>query len=161
MKKEEYSIVELPAMTVASSLGFGAQPEAEAMGILLEWASMTGITGLNERRFFGFNNPDPVPGSPNYGYEQWIAVEEGTPDSQRVSIKSFPGGHFAVKDCKGLPMPDKWAELVQWVEDSPHEMVNGPCLEECLTPEYLLEPASVPDLLEEAMHFLLYIPVKG
>lgn len=160
MSENDFTVVDLPAMTVAISLGFGSQPETEAWGILLEWANMAGIVGLNERRFFGFNNPDPAPGSPNYGYEQWVTVDESSVGSSRVTVKPFAGGRFVVMDCMGFPMPEKWARLVQWVEDGPYEFGNGPSLEECLTPQYLLEPASMPDFPEEAMHFLLYIPIR-
>lgn len=158
--EEDFSVVDLPAMTVASSLGFGTAPEAESIGILLEWAAMTGLTGLNERRFFGFNNPDPSPGSPNYGYEQWVTVDEDITGSSRVTVKHFSGGRYVVMDCMGYPMPEKWAKLVKWVEDSQYEMENRPCLEECLTPEYLLEPATLPDKVDEGLHFLLYLPVR-
>ena len=27
-------------------------------------------------RLFGYNNPDPTPGSSNYGYDVWITVDE-------------------------------------------------------------------------------------
>ena len=160
MNDKDFTIVDLPDMTVASSLGFGTQPETEAWKILLDWANMTGLTGLNERRYFGFNNPDPTPGSPNYGYEQWVTVEPGTLGSNLVTVKPFSGGRYAVMDCMGLPMPDKWAKLVQWVQDGPYEMENRPCLEECLTPEDLFEPASMPDQVDEALHFLLYLPIR-
>ena len=46
-----------------------------------------------KHRLFGFNNPDPSAGSPNYGYEVWIVVDrdEMTPEDG-VEIKAIPGG---------------------------------------------------------------------
>jgi DNA gyrase inhibitor GyrI len=160
MNEVEFNIVDLPAMTVACALGFGKEPELQALGIITEWASMTGLSHLNNRRYFGFNNPDPTPGTPNYGYEQWVTVEPNTIGTGNVQIKTFPGGRFVVMDCVGLPSPEKWAVLVQWVEDGPYQMTAGQCLEECLTPQYLFEPATMPDNMDD-LHFLLYIPVAG
>ncbi|NIW49114.1 MAG: MerR family transcriptional regulator, partial [Gammaproteobacteria bacterium] len=62
-------IVKLEPMTIASTYGFGEQPEIEAWEKLLSWAREIGLS-LKDHRFFGFNNPNPSPGSPNYGYEQ-------------------------------------------------------------------------------------------
>jgi hypothetical protein len=56
-------------------------------------------------------------------------------------------------------MPDKWARLVQWVENSEYSLTKGPCLEECLTPHFLSDPSSMPDNPEKALHFLLYLPI--
>lgn len=160
MSDKKYRVVDLPSMTVASALGFGKEPENLAWGMITDWASMTGITDLNSRRYFGFNNPDPTTGSPNYGYEQWVTVEPGTRGGGNVEIKKFEGGRFVVMDCTGFPSPEKWAALVQHVENSSYHFKQGPCLEECLTPSFLFDPSSMPDNPETALHFLLYIPIE-
>ncbi len=68
------SIVQLPPMRVISAYGYGPQPEdlahaqmrafMQAQGLLPEYGT--------KYRHFGFNNPSPAPGSPNYGYEIWV-----------------------------------------------------------------------------------------
>ncbi|NNK92581.1 MAG: MerR family transcriptional regulator, partial [Acidimicrobiia bacterium] len=71
MTEGDVRIVELEAMRVAAALGFGPEPESEAWGKLMTWARATNhLDGT--QRYFGFNNPNPMPGSPNYGYEQWM-----------------------------------------------------------------------------------------
>ena len=73
--KLDVRIVQLEPLRVASALGFGPSPEAIAWEKILGWArqnglpdaASTGATGKPAPRFFGFNNPSPSPGSPNYG----------------------------------------------------------------------------------------------
>jgi len=49
---------------MASALGFGLSPEIEAWNKLLKWAGLKGLLeDLGNRRFFGFNNPDPSAGT--------------------------------------------------------------------------------------------------
>ena len=74
MSENEVRIEKLEPMQVASAYGFGEQPELEAWEKILAWAKEKGYADLSQHRFFGFNNPNPSPGSPNYGYEFWIVV---------------------------------------------------------------------------------------
>ena len=75
MDKLEVRIIQLEPMRVASTHGFGASPETLTWDKLTVWAKERGLwPGETPRRFFGFNNPDPSPGSPNYGYETWMTV---------------------------------------------------------------------------------------
>ena len=153
MNELEVRIVELVPMRVASAHGFGASPESEAWETLLQWATEE---GLLERpywpRFFGFNNPDPTPASPNYGYEQWLTVDESVTGTDRVEIKEIPGGRYAVARFKGLEFIGRvWKELVAWVEESPYEIGHQQCLEELLTP---------PDTPLNDYVFDLYLPVR-
>ena len=161
MSEIDVRIVTLQPTRVASTYGFGGGPEKIAWKKMIDFVKSKGLDRDGQvHRYLGFNNPNPAPGSPNYGYEQWVTVEPGTLGSNLVTVKPFSGGRYAVMDCMGLPMPDKWAKLVQWVQDGPYEMEIRPCLEECLTPEYLFEPASMPDQVDEALHFLLYLPIR-
>ena len=76
-------------------------------------------------RIFGFNNPDPSPGSPNYGYEQWIAVAGdfrppvGLPEG--VTMKELPGGHYAALESPGIPSPEKRGIIVKWINTSEYQ----------------------------------------
>ena len=81
--------------------GFGASPEELAWGTLLEWARASGLLDAElAPHFFGFNNPNPSAGNPNYGYEQWITVGPDVADGAGVTIKEFPGGLYAVARCE-------------------------------------------------------------
>ena len=73
MSELEVRIVQLEPMRVASAYGFGESPEDVAWTKLKTWMKET-LINPEEHRFFGFNNPNPSPGSPKYGYEQWITV---------------------------------------------------------------------------------------
>ena len=76
MSEIEVRIIKLDPMRVASIWGFGEQPENIAFQKLEPWATSRGIrNNPDEHRIFGFNNPDPHPGSPNYGYEIWVEVD--------------------------------------------------------------------------------------
>lgn len=135
MSEFEVRIVTLEAMRVASAYGFGEQPELQAWNTLLTWAKDQGIN-LEEQRFFGFNNPNPTPSSPNYGYEQWITFGPEVKSAEGIEIKEFPGGLYAVARCEGLQnIGDVWKQLVVWREDSKYQEAHHQWLEECFTPE--------------------------
>lgn len=127
-------IVELEPMRVAATLGFGPSPEAEAWAKLLRWAEEQGLLqGAQAHRFFGFNNPDPSPGSPNYGYEQWMTVDPQAQPCDDVEIKDVAGGRYAVTRCTLDEIGPAWQALVHWIEESQWHMGAGQCLEECIT----------------------------
>src|SRR5512135_1683298 len=114
-------IVQLPALRVASAYGFGESPEARAWQTLLDWARACGLADWSAHRFFGFNNPSPAVGSPNYGYEQWMTIDPGVVGSGAVTVKDFPGGMYAVTRCQGLEhIMRVWAELAAWAEAGPY-----------------------------------------
>jgi DNA gyrase inhibitor GyrI len=152
-------IVRLEPMRVASAHGFGASPEAQAWDKLLSWVKSNGLLeDLGAHRFFGFNNPNPSHGSPNYGYEQWMTLDASVKAGGEVQIKEYPGGLYAVARCKGVEtITPTWQKLVAWQEDSRYHMVHSQCLEECLTPQlFLAEGGEVP--FDELL-FDLYEPI--
>ncbi|MEN4041351.1 MAG: GyrI-like domain-containing protein [Anaerolineaceae bacterium] len=137
MNDLDVRIVRLEPMRVAAAIGFGPSPEELAWQKILSWADAQGLLKERERRrFFGFNNPNPSAGSPNYGYEQWITVEADTPESGEVKIKDFPGGLFAVTRCSLADIGDQWQALVKWCAGSRYTMSHTQWLEEALTPPY-------------------------
>ncbi len=76
MNELDVRIVRLEPMRVASFHGFGTSPEHEAARKLIAWAKPGSLLDApNKHRIFGFDNPCPSPGSPNYGYEFWITIE--------------------------------------------------------------------------------------
>ncbi|MFC2107876.1 effector binding domain-containing protein [Candidatus Bipolaricaulota bacterium] len=138
MVQLKVDIVDLPAMRVASALGFGKEPETQAWEMIRAFAEKAGIDQRAEENFtYGFNNPNPSPGSENYGYEIWLPVDSSVEAVEPVRIKQFPGGKYATTRFTGLSNIGRvWKELVAWVEDSPYAF--GPnccqCLEKALSP---------------------------
>lgn len=147
-------ILDLPPLHVASALGFGLNPEELSIQALRPWLEAYGV--LSEparRRFFGFNNPSPSLGSPNYGYEQWVTANLDEPGVGEVVIKTFGGGRYGVVRCRLEQIQETWAQLAAWLEDSRYRMGAHQWLEECLTPEALLRGDT------GAMEMDLYIPL--
>ena len=145
MANSEVRIVKLEPFRAASVHGFGETPEDEAWKKLEAWAKPKGLMDdLNEHPIFGFNNPSPSPGSPNYGYEFWIKVGPEVEPEGEVEIKDFPGGTYAILFCKvgGKPyetIPAAWKELALWIEESPYKTASRQCLEQHLETEGLPE----------------------
>jgi len=144
--KDEVRIVELGPMRVAAALGFGPQPETDAWEELLTWALATNLLD-GTQRFFGFNNPSPMPGSPNYGYEQWMTVGPDVEALGDIEIKDCEGGLFAVLRCSGLAtIGEDWERLAAWLEAGPYRLDDRQCLEELLSSPMLPHTEWVFDL---------------
>jgi DNA gyrase inhibitor GyrI len=141
MSETKVRIVKLEKIHVASVLGFGKEPEAQAWAKLITWAKPKGyLEDLANHRIFGFNNPSPSPGSPNYGYELWMIVDEQEEPEGEVEIKDFPGGLYAVGRCAVNSDLDQdigaaWHKLVLWREDSRYQGASHQWLEEHVKPE--------------------------
>jgi DNA gyrase inhibitor GyrI len=133
MSELDVRIVRLDPMRVAVSHGFGPSPEGIAWDKLRAWIGAAGLRP-EEHRFFGFNNPDPSPGSPNYGYEQWITVGPDIQPEGDIKIKAFGGGLYAVTRCKLPQIGETWKQLVTWRDDSPYKCGHHQWLEECISP---------------------------
>jgi DNA gyrase inhibitor GyrI len=138
--ESKFRIEELKPFRAASFHAYGSQPELEAMAMMETWAEAQGFSGHPAPRVFGFNNPNPSPGSPNYGYEIWITVEPHVQPYGEVEVVDFPGGLYAVLrwDGRGDPneaIPAAWKELVVWREKSPYQSASHQWLEEHLKPE--------------------------
>ncbi len=154
MSDLDVKIVQLESMRVAVAHGFGTSPESVAWDKILAFGRSKGLLDNPEGvRFFGFNNPSPTPGSPNYGYEQWMTVGTDVEAEGEIIIKELPSRRYAVTQFKGLENIGRvWQELVTWFEDSPHK--KPPYWHECLE-ELLTRPGLPP---EESV-FNLYLPI--
>lgn len=150
----EVRIVRLEPMQIASAHGFGTQPEMQAWGKIFVFAR--GVD-LKTRRFFGFNHPNPAPGSPSYGYEQWITVPPEVQPDGEVEIKRFEGGLYAVTRCRLSHITEGWQQLVTWREDSPYKPAHHQWLEEALTPDSFISGESDMD----AAVFDIYLPIAA
>ena len=136
----EIRIVTLPPMRMASVHGFGEEPELLAWEKLEAWAGPKGYLDDREAHpIFGFNNPNPSPGSPNYGYEYWMQVEDEEP-ADDVRITDVDGGLYAVMRCPVRENPDTeipqaWQRLVVWREGSAYRRGTHQWLEAHLAVE--------------------------
>jgi len=139
MKKEQMRIVEIGPISVASFHGYGASPETIAFDRMKAWlAGMGVVTGFPPARVFGFNNPSPASGSPNYGYEFWLELPAGTSlaaaaqNEPEVTVKRFDGGRYAALHHEGTgeSIPATWKRLVELVVAERHETGHHQWLEE-------------------------------
>ena len=132
MSELEVRIIKLEPMRMASAHAYSSTPEHDALNKLIAWAKPKGLFDDPEQhRIFGFNNPDPSPGSPNYGYEFWISVGPEVEPEGEVEIKEFAGGLYAVTRCKGVEnIGQTWKQLASWVEDSKYRWAPHQWLEE-------------------------------
>lgn len=124
MSQLDVRIERLEPMRVASVWGFGESPEIEAWEKLEAWARPKGLfDDLEKHPIFGFNNPSPSAGSPNYGYELWIAIGPDLEPEGEMRVLVFDGGLYAVTRCQ-VPrgqyqvIAETWRKLVTWREDS-------------------------------------------
>ena len=133
-------------------LGFGASPELQAWRTLLDWAKAGGLLDAEAApRFFGFNNPNPAHGSPNYGYEQWMTVGPDVAGGRWGDDQGVRRWAVPVTRCEGLQtITDSWHRLATWCEGSPYIMGQHQWLEECFTPD----AARIEDYV-----FDLYLPI--
>jgi DNA gyrase inhibitor GyrI len=137
MNELDVRIVKLDPMRVASSYGFGSSPELIAFEKMHAFLKSKGLMeGYGTKhRHFGFNNPDPMPGSPNYGYEVWVTVDPEIEPEGEVRIIDFPGGLYAVTRIQGVEkIGETWKELARWREKSAYNQATHQWLENLLNP---------------------------
>ena len=155
-------MIELPAMNYVRFYGFSENPEDIAIGDMLQWAEKNKYFKIKGGRCFGFNNPDPTPGSKKYGYEVWLTIPDGF-SSQNLESKIFSGGKYAVASCSGKVqdaadfIPSAWKSLMEWLENSQNQMGKHQWLEEQLAEEGL----SIADMYQQGKISLnLYMPIQ-
>ncbi len=128
-------IVQLEPLRVATAYGFGEGPERIAWDKMIAWLKAKGLwQDGRPRRFFGFDQPSPTLGSPNYGYEVWVTVGPEVQSEGEITVRDVPGGQYAVAHCAVQnpweDIPTTWKQLVAWAETSPYRAGRGQCLEE-------------------------------
>ncbi len=96
MSKLDVRIETLPAMRVASAYGYGPHPEDIAHQKMTAFLKAKGLLeGYGSAvPHYGFNNPNPSSGSPNYGYEIWAVVPSGTEPEGDIRLVEFSGGLY-------------------------------------------------------------------
>ena len=134
-------IVTLPPMRVICFNGFGRSPEGVAYTKASNWLKAHGMwEDRKSHRYFGFNNPNPSPGSPNYGYDVWVTVDETVQAEGDARIVEFPGGLYAMTRVDAGPngegIYETWQALAAWVDHSKYkaQYCRRECLEESIDP---------------------------
>jgi len=154
MAELDVRIEDLPKMWVASVLAFGETPENAAWSRLREWALPQGLLNDVVRHpIFGFNNPNPVPGQKEYGYELWIRLEAPGNADDRIVYKEFEGGLFAVTTCKLCGDPDigsAWRMLWNWAQGGRYRWRRAQELERVINP----------NATENELVLELYLPIQ-
>ncbi|MFN2122961.1 MAG: effector binding domain-containing protein [Candidatus Promineifilaceae bacterium] len=152
MNENKIRIIKLGPMSVASAYTFGGTPEEKAFEKMYEFAKENGL--LLDGQLpptFGFNNPNPSAGSPNYGYEVWLPLDGEFKAWEGVNSIDFPGGLYAVGLCHGLQNIAKdWLDLARWREGSKYLAGKHQWLEHLLSPQ---------DAAPDQYEFELYLPI--
>ncbi len=154
MSNLDVRIVRLEPQRVAVSYGFGPSPEPIAWEKLIAFIKARALDRDGQKhRYLGFNNPSPAPGSPNYGYEQWVTVGPEITAEGDIKIKDFTGGLYAVTRCRLQNIGEVWQALVAWREQSPYRSGHHQWLEEAIHP-----PLDKP--ITEEMELDLFLPIS-
>ena len=154
MNDLDIKIVTLPPLTGATFYGFGESPESIAHNKASSWMDKHGLRESKDFRQFGFNNPNPSEGSPNYGYEIWIIPDNGLPTDSDAKVIEFEGGLYAVAHCPSLDVIGQiWQKLVAWRDTSKYTRGSHQWLEELIQP---WETGKT----EADFAFYLYLPIK-
>jgi len=153
MEDLDVRIITLPPYKIVSFHGFGASPEIDAINQMNAWVAESRLLEDGQpHRFFGFNNPDPSPGSPNYGYDVWVTMDDACRPDGKGKLISYGGGLYAVTRCAGVEaISATWQEFIKWREKSPYHFAHDhQWLEEFLNPNAPVDQ----------LKFDLYMPVR-
>lgn len=116
-------IIRLRSMPVAWYRAESSSPEVDAWNVMRKWVTEHDLDNLFTTRYFGFNNPNPVPGNPVYGYEVWVSVLNDHSSLLMkgpgvIRVKQFEGGRYAVTHTFLSEIQEKWKQLGEWVQES-------------------------------------------
>jgi len=112
VSKDVLRIVQLPSMKVASFRAVSESPENDVHELANAFITKNKIKSF---RHFGFNNPNPTPGNPVYGYEIWITVDH---DYENITMKTLEGGLYASITTFMADVYENWQKLFQLVAQS-------------------------------------------
>ncbi len=140
MSELNVRVVRLEPIRVASFRVVSKTPERDAWEKLQAWASKKNILDDPTHPVFGFNNPNPSPGSEEYGYEFWIGVDRDSISESEVEMKDFAGGLYAVTTCRLVGDPEGsvpliWKRLWEWAQShNKYRWRRTHELEQCVNP---------------------------
>ncbi len=117
---------------------------------LCSWAGPQGL--FNEKtKFYGvyYDDPSKVPAE-KLRSEACITIENEVPGTDKIKIKDFPGGRYAVTTHLGPyeKLGESWMELyTKWLPQSGEECKESPCYEQYLTDPNNTKPEHLVTLL--------------
>jgi DNA gyrase inhibitor GyrI len=137
MENTEVTFVTLPALHVISAWAYSTSPENEAWEKLKTFAEPLGLLQPAKKPIiFGFNNPCPSMGSPNYGYEFCLVIDPSVKATGDLKVKEMPGGLYARMEFDptgtdfSVSIPAAWERLNAWVAASSYQQGQHQWLEE-------------------------------
>lgn len=146
-------MVNVPPMRVAVARGHGTTPEADSFATLVAWAGRQGLLAdRSSYLWFGQNDPPPMHGVAEYGYDAMITIGPEVEVSPPIREGQIAAGWYAVVRTNLTQISLMWERLYAWVEASPY-VALAPGLEELLVgveddPDHMLLdlwlPVSVP-----------------
>ena len=111
-------IVLLPSCTVAAYQFIGDNPEENAGEVINAFVRFSGLYEKKpDARMFGFNHPDPKPGSDDHGYEIWVTIPDDMEVAGPLTKKNFDGGLYAAYTIN-YPDFHEWRFLAEWVKNN-------------------------------------------
>lgn len=123
--------IKINPCTVAYYRCVSTSPEQDAWAVMRAWIKKNGLDLSPNVRYFGFNNPSPEQGNPEYGYEVWVTLSSTISADGVISVKQFDGGVYAVVTANGIPeIGDMWGRLHEWVTSKGYSRGNHQWLEE-------------------------------
>lgn len=123
----------LRPVRVACCRAFGETPEIDAWRVLMTWAEQNRLPRKSPGfRVFGFDNPSPEAGKKAYGYEFCLTLDGPARHSDKVRIKTLPGGLYAVTHTTVSQIGTAWDHFVRWLSISRYRHATHQCLEEHL-----------------------------
>ena len=150
MDDYEVNIIKMPARRMALVNSLSNSPEHESYQKLMTWAKEKGLVGSQSHfRWFGRDNPPPVKGKTEYGYDAMITIPENVIPEGDIRLFRIPECNCAVVRTELKNITVMWNYLYNWVKNSRYEIADHG-LEELLNPF-----AHVDDLL-----FDLWLPIK-
>jgi DNA gyrase inhibitor GyrI len=137
MKNSHVTLVTIPTLHVISAWAYSASPENEAWEKLKAFAEPLGLLQSEKKPIiFGFNNPCPSIGSPNYGYEFCLVTDPSVKATGDLKGKELPGGLYAHMEFDptgtdfSVSIPAAWERLNAWAVASSYQQGQHQWLEE-------------------------------
>lgn len=128
-------IKELPAYRVAyvsSRSGYEEAAIHEAYETLMRWAGPRGIFGPNTKVIgASYDNPDITPMA-KCRYDACVSIGDNVKPEAPVSVKTFPGGKYAVYRYRGRTqdLGRVYAQFMgEWFPSSGYQPGDAPCLD--------------------------------
>ncbi|NHJ85463.1 MAG: ArsR family transcriptional regulator [Asgard group archaeon] len=136
-KQLDVHFIRLLPMKVVSFHAISESPENDAWKKLRTWAEPKGLLADSEQHpIYGFDNPNPIPGKKEYGYEFWLKVDNHF-EAEDVVIKDIPESFYIVSRCIGKDpnkdIPECWDKLLKYIKAKNYKFAGSCGLEKVIS----------------------------